>query len=481
MGRRQNNRQRGSILAVTLFLCVLASAAAGYLVLSLIDHQKTDIRRREMASSYFAAQAGIAQVMHWGNIPEDYDGGGVDGLFYRDLDAEDNEPEFPNLARQLAGGEIVIPSGMLREFKSHYDYDGVVSYNSELRIVPPDAANDPAGTLFSVVSEGRTHRGAHRRIVSYMQPNPILSDDLALPAALISLADAAHGGNAKVHWGEAWSKSDFDMFSSSQAGTVDITSVKYDEWVKYRTEGNLLFDPTWKSGEGDDIFEEDIRQFPGAAPASGDYALAMEQLIPEGELQWPDLRGQYQTFKDMAKAHGRYYSTDAAGNVYRDGIEDAAHLVDFTEEFEKPNRDAEPYDLVFIDTINQQPPADDGSNLAFVECSGDTGGLKGVFWIGANLVQTGTGNPPGLVGAEKPDGTTQDLAKVMLDGVLYASGTINFGGNPVIYGCVVTDGGFNGAGTPDVYYNHRLEDGLELPHGNIGSVFRSLMQDNYGD
>jgi hypothetical protein len=158
---------------------------------------------------------------------------------------------------------------------------------------------------------------------------------------------------------------------------------------------------------------------PGEAPASGNYDHVFEQHLPAGTLSWPEL--DYQTFKDMALAHGRYYGTDAAGIIYRDGIKDSAHRVDFLTEFGVPNRDTAPYDLVFIDTIDAQPPAADGSNLATVSVSGNGLGLKGVFWMGANFSGGGVGSPPFILDAEDPNGDPPPggrLSKIFLEGVL---------------------------------------------------------------
>ncbi len=206
----------------------------------------------------------------------------------------------------------------------------------------------------------------------------------------------------------------------------------------------------------------------------------LDQFIPAGTLQFPDLLAAYNDFKVAAKQHGRYYGTDAAGNIYLDGIKDAAHLVDFNTEFGNSDRVNDPYDLLFIDTIDGTPPKADGSNLATISNSGTGVGMKGVFWIGANMLQKGAGNPANLV-AESPAAghPTQTLAKVYLDGVLYCAGTIDVTGNPVVFGSVVAENGFTGSGTFDVWYNWRLKDGLQLPQGNVGSNFRIVLQDNH--
>ena len=80
--------------------------------------------------------------------------------------------------------------------------------------------------------------------------------------------------------------------------------------------------------------------------------------------------------------------------------------------------------------------------------------------------------------AEKPDQTTVNLLKIYLDGVLFSAGTVSLGGNAGVYGSVVSELGFVGGGTPNIYYNYKLENGLEIPKGNVGSTFKIVLQDN---
>lgn len=466
-------KPRGSILAVTLFLCMLAAISSIWMVKTLFDHQKTNVRRRDINRAYFAAEAGIAQVLHWGNYPDDYDSGGTSGLFYRDP----NTGNFPNMATVLDAEGYSLSSEKLGSFTSKYDYP--VASVKEIVLIGPDAVEDPVDCLFKARSVGQTPSGTERTVLAYINANPLGTTEVILPAALVSMGTAGLGGNARTHWGDSWSKGDFNMLSKSQCNHLDSTSGQYDPWAKYRTEGQIMFPTTWKSGTGQDIYEETTRTYPGAEPASGNYANAFEQFLPSGTLEWPDFLVQYDTFKELAISHGRYYSTDAAGNIYRDGVEDADHLVDFVEEFESEDRASEPYDLVFIDTIDGNPPASDGSNLATVTSSGNTTGLKGVFYICANFSQTGVGTPPTLANAARPDGMTENLTKIYLDGVLYTAGTVALGGNAGVYGAVVAEHGFVGGGTPDIYYNCALQDGLEIHHGNVGSTFRIVLQENF--
>lgn len=494
-------RRRGVVLPVAIILCTIAAVSSLYLVYNLMDHQRLNQRRFDMGRAYFAAEAGVMLVKYWGNNnPNTYDPdsgeeglpGDSDSLFYRNL----TTGGFPNLEAALGAGNIVVDSAKLPTFTSKHGYE--VSSIQSITLMPPDPGTDPTSCTFKVLSVGQTPSGVERSVLAYMDPNPLTDTDLALPAALMSLNDASQTGNGVVHWGEAWTKGDFDMIGASHVDHLDHTDSDYDPWAKYRSEGTINFPSTYKDGSGKDVFTTNDTShanyhYPGLGAgaitgfddsitsggvASGDYGAAFEHHLPDGTLEWPDFRGQYQDFKTLAMEHGRYYSTDADGNIYRDGIEDADHLVDFVAEFEKEDRINSFYDLVFIDTVDGNPPAADNSNLADISSTGVVKGLKGVFYLCANFEVGGSGQPDDLTGVEKPDGSTADLTAVYLDGVLYASGVADMQGNPVIFGSVVTDAGFASGGTPEIYYNHKLKDGLEIPKGNIGSVFSVVLQDN---
>ena len=482
---------RGSALAVTLVMIALLSMGLLWMAQTVLAHQGMNKRKHELSRAFYAAEAGVAQVQHWGNFPADYTpnpslfervdpetlmGGGEEEGEETIVDLSAN-PEllFPSLAAEVDSGSFLLDQATLDNldvgrFTSDYQYD--VAHIKEIELLS-SSAGDPINCFFKIRSLGESPDGIERTVLTYMDVSPVVI--IRIPAPLISHNVAAVVGNARIHWGEAWAKNDFNMLNKSQLDYLDPSDSNYDPRAKYRSEGQINFPANWQWGENKDLFDP-TRSQPGEAPASGDYVDAFYQHLPEGTLEWPDF--DYQTFKDLAMSHGRYYSTDAAGNIYRDGIEDAAHQVDFLTEFGVANRDAAPYDFVFIDTINGQPPAADGSNLATISASGNSLGLKGVFWIGANFDAAGVGSPPSLT-AEDPDGNSFALSQIFLDGVIYAAGTTEMSGNAGVYGSVITQRGFSGGGTPDVYYNARLADGLLLDNGNIGSVFKVALHTNY--
>lgn len=470
---RNSRLRRGTILMTTLVLMAVAAFGALLMSRTLLDQNNLNLRRRELARALYAAEAGVALVQHWSNFPADYTPDPT--LFVRGA----GTPYFQRLSTVLAGGGVTISASTLAglgEGRFTSDFSYAVSQIDKIEILPPHAS-DPIASFCKIRCTGRSANGITRVIRAYATISQPIT--VSLPAALLSYNVASAFGNARIHWGEAWSKANFNMLNKSQMDYVAQGSLGYDAWAVYRTEGSIIFPNNWHWGNGQDLYDS-TRQQPGLAPASGNYANAFQQHVPPGTLQWPTF--DYLTFKNMAKAHGRYYSTDASGNIYRDGIEDTAHRVDFLTEFGVPNRDTAPYDLLFIDTIDNTAPKSDGSNLATISATGNSLGLKGIFWIGANFDGGGVGSPPFILDAQDPAGNPPPggrLSQIFLEGVLYAAGTVAMSGNCGVYGSVVAQRGFSGGGTPDIWYNHKLAAGLELDNGNVGSNLAVALEKAY--
>jgi hypothetical protein len=247
------------------------------LVRTMVDHQKINTRRRDIARSFFAAEAGIAQVLHWGNFPGDYDGGGATGYFYRDY--SDPTWPFPNLTVQTPGApSVTVDSSKLRTLTSSGGYEA--AHVSSIVLESP-AASDPVPCFFKARCTGSTQNGLERTILVYLEKSPVIINKLALGGALISITTAAQGGNAKVHWGEVWTRGDVNMPAKSQSNHIDKTSGSYDPFVSYRTEGTLVFDSTWKVGAGKDVYDPGARTSRGTHRPSGAYS--DKPLSPGGQ------------------------------------------------------------------------------------------------------------------------------------------------------------------------------------------------------
>jgi hypothetical protein len=348
----------------------------------------------------------------------------------------------------------------------------------------PPAAGDPVVCDFKILTTGSTPNGIDKTILAYMTVNPVLS--IKIPAALISFNGVGVNGNAKVHWGESWAKNNIQMQSRNQ-----YSYLATDPNAIWRTEG--LID-TWGgitlSGPGtyagwkiDTAVNPDITSsavYPADMGVAADYDGHFYQDVPSNVFDdlggWPNM--DYATFKSLAQLHGRYYSTDASGNIYRDGVETSANQIDFLTEFGVLDHTTAPYDLVFIDTIDGNPPAADGSNLANIGVNGSSLGMKGIFYIGANFSATGTNNGTGTVVMESPYATSVSDVSIFMNGVMYTAGTCALAGGTNVYGAVIAQNGFSGSGTPDVYYNDDLADGLLIGDGNVGAPFKVVLHDS---
>lgn len=504
--------KRGVILAIALLLVSLAAIFSLLMARTLSDHQKLNHRRHELSRALYAAETGVAHVIHSGNFASDYSLNpslfqySPPNMFFlvgNPLSTSQTgsiRSNYPNLTAliQANGGSYVITSNMLKQmnFSDMNSQHGYLVSNVQQVTLSLAATNSPInpGGL-DVLSVGQAPGGVTRNVLAHVNLRPF--HNIQILAALISLKAAGIKGNLKVHWGEAWSKDVFGLESRPNMAYLDKTDSTFDRWARYRTEATFDFPGSWKVGPdpvSDDLYDSSAAQ-PGLFPVtdgsdSGRYADGFYQNTPEGVLKWPEFLHYdrsaadyqlYNDFKEFAISRGRYYSTNASGGIFRDGIEDAAHRVDFASEFEIPDRNSAPYDFSFIDTVDGNPPQPDGSNLATLSISGNGLGLKGFYYLCANFNCSGVGNPPPLASAKDPDGVARSLsgANIFLDGVLYAAGTLSMSGDSGVYGSVITELGYKGGGTPNIYYNAELAKGLIVEPGNLGSRMIVVQQKNY--
>lgn len=540
--RRLLRSRRGAVLAISIFLVSLVAVGSLLMAQATNDHQRINWRRRELARALYLAEAGVSLIQDYSNEaanytpdpnlftyvpPSDEEIGGT-GIVYASGNLEDRFPTLHAFLTANSGvwtmDESTLDSlpGTVNSFVSdNNEYIGKVR---EIQLFLPGATGAPAtpediaySPELIVRSVGRSTRNLERTVVAFLDINPII--EIRLPAGLInSDANAALFGNGRVHWGEAWSRDSFQMLNKSQMDYVREGAANYDRWAKWITEGTLHWPNNWSWGVNRDLYNPSGTN--GAAAnhalgkyspnrgaiggdqnagdgydagtqfrASGAYEKAFFQIDP-GTLPWPNLydTDTYYALKEFAIENGRYYTTNSSGQIFKDGVNQG----DFLASFAVPSgvdRDGEPYDFVFIDTTDQQPPRADGSNLSTITASGSSNGLKGFYWIGANFSVTGVGDPPDLSDGQSPpldpfdpnSVQTQTLEKIFLDGVLMSPGRVDMAGNAGVYGSVVAGGGFGGGGTPDIWYNWRLAQGLELFKGNVGSRLKVMSMTNYSE
>lgn len=502
--RPARGRRGAVLLAIALTLTLVTAIGAVLMARTVLDQHRINERRRDLWRAYHHAEAGIAQIQQWGAYPSQFDPDTTlfeaqipPGLDVEDLLILSDESRYPVIAALDSEGLTVTETQL-----DAMGIDGFVTESgwdlgriTRISILPLDDIqssaeahlteteyrdslyvstnpDDDTYAYFKVLSRGVSSAGLEREVRAYLRPSLLAL--IASPGPLISLATGAAFGNAKVHWGEAWSKTDFDMLNNSQ-----VTYALTDPLVAWRSEAGFNWPSNWQESATYQAgrLHDKTADFPGLFPdGTGDWKEVFQQNMGAGTLSFPDFGGKYEDFKRLAKANNRYFTSDAQGNVYRHGQQ-----IDFYQAFTSPDADA-PFELAFIDTIDQQPPAADGSNLATISVSGNNEAgyrMRGFFYIAANFEVSGVGSPPSL-GVESPlTSTDTTLQKIFLDGVIFAAGTLDMAGNAGVYGGILAEHGFVGGGTPDVWYNVGLEDGLELEKGNLGGPFTVVLTDNY--
>jgi hypothetical protein len=254
------------------------------------------------------------------------------------------------------------------------------------------------------------------------------------------------------------------LHRSKLSNFIDTGPTDYGDWTKarsnayfYKKNGGTNYymngttdgDPNFSATAVDDPYN--------TSPVDIGYEGFAGRFMQNQSLVFPTF--DYDDYKEIALRRGEYYTTNVDGDVFRDGFQVNPYDAIFSMGVNDDNR------WVFIDTINQQPPADDLSNLATISLSGKSPHFKGLLYLAANLDTAGMGNPPSIIGYD-PDGAARTIKKVFINGLCYSAGNWESTGNPVIYGSMVMQHEVTGRGTPEVWYNSRLKHGLVFPVGN---------------
>src|SRR2546427_5698193 len=188
---------------------------------------------------------------------------------------------------------------------------------------------------------------------------------------------------------------------------------------------------------------------PSAAPS-----VAASGPLPKVQTHWGDIVSkrpprpwQDQTFKDYAQRFGSYYVPDREGRVYRDGMTDPSHSLTPSQVFGSQEV-GDQHGLVFIDTLDQQPPNETNQATLTLEAPY----MEGTFYIIADVVlqPQGTGRmvqafapPPEGQSATALYGPASTVG-VTINGVLYTAGTLRVGREVRVYGSVAAERGLAG-------------------------------------
>jgi hypothetical protein len=446
---RIKNGRRGAALMLVIIMMFIVCLSIAWFLSYQKDLGKLGNRRREQMRAFYVADIGIQRIIHWFNYPEEYTPDTV--LFTRFIETGSY---FDELNQSRFTSIVTVP-----EFLLPTVYDADNSYLGELthlRLLPPDPLTDPVSCIVKVESIGIARSGPPKTIVAYL--NNIEGFDMGSGAAIISEEDGAWGGQFNTHWGEIWIKEDATLPNMAHVSRA----FRNDQWLRLITESHIIMN---NGNYADGTINGSVNPLPPSAPNYYQPWLTdmdLYKMYQHTDIDFPQY--DYYLYKEFAILKGRYYGTDALGNVYRNGIIDEEHMVaDIDAEIHSPDPENSPYEYIFIDTIDQQPPALDGSNMCTIRLCGSAGHSKGVLYIANNVYLGGSGDPPDVNNAIDPDDNTHVLEKVRHQGLFYASGEMSQQGENLIYGSCVAKGGFGAGGCPTVYYDYRLKDGNLFP------------------
>jgi hypothetical protein len=259
--------------------------------------------------------------------------------------------------------------------------------------------------------------------------------------------------------------------SNMNLGGDYVSSLRGTAWVN--SGGNVIWSTDPASG--------------ALVPGSG----ALVQNFPQVNL-WVDAVFQqmnYITWKAFAIANNGYIRQGSGGYVNENGTPlyvtpsrtittvatNNTRLTNIKQISMKPliptsgpnayNTYGIPDRVLFIDTPQgtmNGTPVDVSLN------SSDDFFWKGLLYINGNFSTSGGGAFP-TVWMKNPDEYRQDptgkttgraVSNCYLDGILFLTGNMSRTGNASVYGSVISKGGYGGGGSPDIYYNSRLKEGL---------------------
>lgn len=260
----------------------------------------------------------------------------------------------------------------------------------------------------------------------------------AFPKVLAHWGDLILAGNA--HLGHA---SEFPRKSAETAvtglGYGEAGALQEDRWVEAWIGGTPQFD------EPQPIMPSNMHANQDPVPG----------LPPD---PW-----QYRFFKEHARRFGTYYVPDHEGRLYRDGVMDPAAALLSVEVFGSQNV-GDQRGLVFIDTLDQEPPTE--TNLATLVL--DSAYMEGTFYINAHMVLQPERPGQTLPILSPPPQGPYSLAlrvpvsikDVTIFGVLHTTGTLQVEGQVRVFGSVIAERGLVGSGLLEVWYDADLGRGL---------------------
>ncbi len=456
--------KRASILLTTVVMLVVAGLAILALIQLTTQNVRDVARSEQRLQAFYTAEAGAQRVIDWFNRPEvspdpEYFSPDEDGNYVDEL------------GRSIITESLEAPPDFLPEVRrgANEAFRGRVT----TLIVEPPWSDDPPFTVARLTSIGEADGGVDATVQMRLMDNRVPS--ITSPGAILSLRAASSGGQFQVNWGEIWTR---EALHLPQPLWNRFPTSDDDPWFGVRSETHLRDHQGSDYADGRDRHAYTSTPIEPTAPnyyqpfleetlhQSNNNYRGYENLWQHQQIDWPTY--DYETMKHLVQYHGfPIYRTTPEGDLITGHDANGEPIVQtFMEvfdsrEFANPNEvdpdNAPP--IYFIDTVDGNPPAPDGSNMATIRVQGQGPFFHGSFFIAANVRFGGAGNSPSLDHPRRPDDSIgQRINDTRLYGLFYTYGLAELYGNGDIFGSIIAEGGFEGGGNWEVFYDHRLSD-----------------------
>jgi hypothetical protein len=471
LGRKKMINQRGTTLIMTVILLLLLSLFS----LMIFHDSESEVRmagaqKDELQALYFA-EAGIQLVNYWFHHPDNFRD---EGNFFQDYPAGAPGQFFLKRSTDINGAPAFLDASGRSQFHGTQDrpdlaYDSARP-NDDYFLNDPDRGvlrrlhkggglaglkiyrSAMPGLVCTVEATGATSSGAKRTVVAeFMEtPVPVLTGAIQIEVPMDQPLPLL------VHWGDVKAFGKNNLGKNLTAIPVKDTAAlpdgspypadhRIDGWVDFYI-GEEIVNPLPKDCED----------------CSEPYLSAGYGNIHQRQNISPD-HWDYSVYKSAARLYGTYYSTDAEGRLYLDGIRDSAHEYSAQQAFAVGNSRR----FIFIDTIDGNPPA--SGNLATL--TAEAGDLSGIAYLNANLKLISSGSGKTIQAQPPPpfSGSSVVLDGIHFNGAIYSPGSLYVEGHSMLFGGVSFGKGISGPGTLEIWYDDRLRSGY-LPGYPVVSI-----------
>jgi hypothetical protein len=463
-----HQKEEGVALVIALLILVMLTVVGLVAIISSSTETAIAINAKGSTQALYLAESGVARVAEWFrlpdtftttghfNAPSPYTWTGAATQFFLERQQQNSSYLGTDGVSQYHGTtaqpDLLFKSStsndntLLNDPSSGFFKD-IAAYGdiTELMVYAPTSGS---GNICTIRVTAQSKLGGQRTIEQELSPNPFSGLNSAMQSGL----GASWNGNGTIHWGDVLVQGNASLQLNKTPYPYQnggLTS-DFDRWANISVSGTF----SGQAAGNPTPYATTCTPNPdgGSYPQVCRTNLKQQQTVQI--VKW-----DYQTTKTTALNYSSYYVFDGS-NVRQGGL--SGPVVNLNTLMTTNNG------FVFIDTPNQKDPAAGGTPFTLSQTGTPGGLIQGAFYVAGNLSFGGLGGATSenVKAPPNPDNCNTSLGPcptageresanlgLHIKGVLYSTGTMNFTGNPGIFGAVVAESGFGSGGTPDIWYD----------------------------